>query len=126
MIRKSINYLFNWTASLTLYVISVAILNILLKEMQLKYEWIEYILHFGLGVLLYFPIKLILKHGQDKNTKRTYKDYIKTEVVSKFEEGDIICAKYNFDNELFLFFKATDTDVDLFSGKGKLYYKLIV
>jgi hypothetical protein len=51
----------NLIAAMTLYITSSLFLSWLLEQKPHK-VWMEYILYFGMGVLLYFPIKKITKH----------------------------------------------------------------
>lgn len=48
---------------------------------------------------------------------------MKKEIIKDFKVGDLVCSKKNFDNGLFLFFKATQEDVLEYSGKNE-YYKI--
>jgi hypothetical protein len=45
--------------------------------------------------------------------------------VTEFEEGDIICHINNWKSGIPMFFKATDYDVEKYSGKNGVYLKLI-
>ena len=42
-----------------------------------------------------------------------------------FQEGQIICHKNNWDMGMYLFFKATNEDVERYSGKNGLYAVII-
>lgn len=48
---------------------------------------------------------------------------MKITLVKTFKEGDVICLKRNFDNDIFFFSKATQNDVKEYSGKQE-YYKI--
>lgn len=47
-------------------------------------------------------------------------------LTQTFEIGNIICARANFLIGLHMFFVASDSDVEDYSNKGTLYYKLIL
>lgn len=61
----------------------------------------------------------------EKYLKPVIRDLVKTEIVTIFKKGDIICHSNNYKNNLFLWSIATEDDVKNYSGKNGEYYKII-
>lgn len=54
------------------------------------------------------------------------KEVGKLVLTQTFEQGDIICARANYAIGLHIFFVASDSDVEDYSNRGNLYYKIIL
>jgi hypothetical protein len=56
---KALLFVVNLIGAITFYFVCIMILKFLCREFKVN-EFVQYFLYFGLGTLLYFPLKYIL------------------------------------------------------------------